>query len=84
MAGPHAHDQDYHRGEMEISEQRSTFNLVMGITKWGSLTVSVLILFLTVWFMPNGSFFGALFVSVVAAVLGWLALRKKPTQGGAH
>lgn len=81
MAGPQAHDHDYHRGEMEISEQTSTFNLVMAITKWGSLIMAVAVLFLTVWFMPNGSFFGAVFFAAVAAVAGWAVLRKKP---GAH
>ena len=77
MAGPHDHDQDYHRGEMEISEQVSTFSLIMNITKWGSLLMAVSILFLTVWFMPQGGFFAAAFVAAVALVLGWLALRPK-------
>lgn len=81
MAGLHDHDQDYHRGEMEIAEQVSTFELVMNITKWGSLLMAAAVLFLVVWFMPEGGFFGGAFAAGVLLVLGWLALRKKP---GAH
>ena len=42
MAGPTS---DYHRGEMDISEQVSTFHMIMGITKWGSLGLAAFLLF---------------------------------------
>ncbi|MGH6909306.1 MAG: aa3-type cytochrome c oxidase subunit IV, partial [Phenylobacterium sp.] len=47
MAGPAS---DYHRGEMDIHEQVSTFNLVMGMTKWGSLILASFLLFIVIWF----------------------------------
>lgn len=83
MAGPasHDHDQDYHRGEMEISEQVSTFHLVMGMTKWGSLAIAVGVLFFTMWFYPRGSFIAAAIASFVLLVVGILALRDKKTAG---
>ena len=33
---------EYHRGEMDISEQVATFNLFNGLTKWGSLGLAAL------------------------------------------
>ena len=41
MAGPSS---DYHRGEMDIAEQKTTFHLIMGMTKWGSLVLGILLL----------------------------------------
>lgn len=70
MADPHAHD-DYVHGSMEITEQQSTFDLFMGMAKYGSLAIAVLLTFLTIWFMPNGNFFvgaGAAIVLLVAGV----------------
>lgn len=83
MAGPasHDHDQDYHRGEMEIAEQASTFHLVMGITKWGSLAVAAIVLFFTMWLYPRGNFFGAGFATFVLLAAGIYFLRdKKPSH----
>lgn len=80
MAGPASHnDQDYHRGEMDISEQASTFDLVMNITKWGSLLVAVTVAFFTIWLYPRGNFFGAAFVALVLLVVGIVLFRKKKT-----
>ncbi len=80
MAEPHA-DHDYQRGTQDIAEQRSTFSLVMGMTKWGSLAVAVALLFLVMWFQPGGNFFAALIAAGALAVAGILVLRDKP---GAH
>lgn len=80
MAEPHA-DHDYQRGTQDIAEQRSTFSLVMGLTKWGSLAVATILLFLVMWFQPDGSFFTALIAAGVMAVAGIFVLRDKP---GAH
>ena len=83
MAGPasHDHDQDYHRGEMEISEQVSTFHMVMGMTKWGSLIIAVGIVFFVMWFYPRGGFLPAAIAAFVLLVAGILALRDKETSG---
>ena len=77
MAEPHA-DHDYQRGTQDIAEQRSTFSLVMGMTKWGSLAVAVALLFLVMWFQPGGNFFTALIAAGVLAVAGIFVLRDKP------
>jgi len=44
------HGAEHQRGEMDISHQVSTFNLFTGMTKWGSLHIASLLLFLTLWF----------------------------------
>lgn len=80
MAEPHA-DHDYQRGTQDIAEQRSTFSLVMGLTKWGSLAVATILLFLVMWFQPDGNVFTALIAAGVVAVAGFFVLRDKP---GAH
>ncbi|MCR5874422.1 aa3-type cytochrome c oxidase subunit IV [Phenylobacterium sp. J426] len=78
MAGPAS---DYHRGEMDIAEQTSTYKLVMGITKWGSLYLAAAILALTIWFCTEAGFMAGLISAVVLIVLGTLVLRDK--KGGA-
>jgi hypothetical protein len=80
MAGPASHDEDYHRGEMDISEQASTFDLVMGLSKWGALGIAVLVLFFTMWLYPRGSFMGAAVAAVVLLVAGIFFLRSKPAH----
>ncbi len=71
---------DYERGSMEIGEQSSTWSLFMLMTKWGSLAIAVGVLFLVLWFMPQGSFLTALVVSVVMLALGIVLLREKPAR----
>jgi len=68
---------DYHRGEMDIHEQVSTFHLVMGITKWGSLILASLLLFLVLWFCTGAGFLGALVTGGVVLALGILLLRSR-------
>lgn len=74
MADPHAHD-DYVRGSMEISEQSSTYELFLGMAKYGSLAIVALLAFLTLWFMPKGSFFVGAGAAVVLMVAGVFFLR---------
>jgi hypothetical protein len=81
MADPHASgDHTYQRGSQEISEQVSTYHLVMGLTKWGSLAIASVLLLLTLWFMPNGSFFVGLPAAIVLFAVGFFALREKKTH----
>ncbi|NEX93310.1 aa3-type cytochrome c oxidase subunit IV [Caulobacter sp. 17J65-9] len=75
MAGP-AHD--YHRGDMDISEQKSTYELFTALTKWGSLFTAVVLLFLTVCFAVGAGFIPAAIAAGVLLVGGWWYLRKKP------
>jgi hypothetical protein len=81
MADPHASgDTSYQRGSQEISEQVSTFHLVMGLTKWGALAIAAVLAFLTIWFMPGGNFFAGLIVGVVMVAVGVFALREKKSH----
>ena len=73
---------EYHRGEMDISEQKATYDLFMGLTKWGSLLTAAIVLFLTVWLAAGMGFFAGLISFVVLMVAGWFLLRSKP--GDAH
>ncbi|WP_068878421.1 MULTISPECIES: aa3-type cytochrome c oxidase subunit IV [unclassified Phenylobacterium] len=68
---------DYQRGNMDIAEQVSTFHLVMGLTKWGSLYISAGLLFFTLLFCTHTGFVGSAISAVVLVVLGTLLLRDK-------
>lgn len=72
---------DYHRGDQDIHEQVETFHLVMNITKWGSLTLAALLLFLVLWFCTPAGFVTGLISGGVVAVLGFFVLRSKPDAG---
>lgn len=73
---------DYHRGDMEITEQSATFNGFIGLAKWGSLALAVGILFLVLIFCAQAGFFQAAGAAVVVAVVGTLVLRDK--KSAAH
>ena len=75
---------DYHRGEMDIAEQTSTFHLVMGMTKWGSLAIAAGVLFFTRLFCTHTGFMGSAAWTLVLIVGGVLMLRSKPEAAGAH
>jgi hypothetical protein len=47
----------------------------MDLTKWGSLAIAALVLFLTLWFCTSAGFLGALATAVVAIAVGVLVLR---------
>lgn len=75
MAGPAS---DYHRGEMDIQEQVSTFNLVMGMTKWGSLVLTAFLLFIVIWFCTPAGFVSGFITGAIVLALGIVLLRSKP------
>lgn len=76
MAG---NSSDYQRGGMDIAEQAATFQLVMGLTKWGSLYIASGLLFFTLLFCTHTGFAGSAITAVAMVVLGTLLLRdKKP------
>ncbi|HRD28277.1 MAG TPA: aa3-type cytochrome c oxidase subunit IV [Caulobacter sp.] len=72
---------EYHRGEMDISEQTATYHAVMGMTKWGSLALAVAILMLTLWFCTPAGFFGGLVPGLIVLVAGVALLREKKGAG---
>ncbi|OGN49994.1 MAG: cytochrome C oxidase subunit IV [Caulobacterales bacterium RIFOXYB1_FULL_67_16] len=71
----------YVRGEMPIQEQAATFQLFMGLTKWGSLAVACLLVFLTLWFHPGGTLVAGILGAGVLAVVGGFALKSKGGDG---
>ena len=71
----------YQRGEQDVSEQLSTFHLVMGITKWGSLVIGSFLLFITLWFCTPAGFLGGLIPALILVALGVTFLRSKPDAG---
>lgn len=78
MAGPAS---DYHRGDMDIREQRSTYHLVMGMTKWGSLAIAASVLFLAMNFCTDAGFLGSFVTALVVVIVGVLVLKEKPSAG---
>lgn len=69
---------EYHRGDMDISEQVATFQLFNGMTKWGSLALTALMVLLVVWFCTPAGALAALISTAVLTVLGVVFLREKP------
>ncbi len=78
----HGSDHDYHRGQMDIREQVATFHLFNNLTKWGSLHIAALLVFITLWFCTSAGFLGGLVAAVVVMVLGILLLREKKGVSG--
>lgn len=76
MAEPAA---DYHKGEMDITEQTSTFQGFIALSKWVSLALAVGVLFFSLIFCTTAGFFQAAGASLVLLVVGVLALREKKT-----
>jgi hypothetical protein len=70
---------DYTRGEMIIEEHERTYSGFLKLTKWGSLYLAALLVFLVLWFCTGAGFLGGLISAVVLAVLGTLALSEKPS-----
>ena len=76
---------DHHqRGEMDIAEQVSTFAFFNTMTKWGSLFVGTLVLFLALWFCTGAGFGGAFVTAVIVVAAGVALLRDKPEAAAAH
>ena len=71
---------DYHRGEMDIHAQQSTFHHVMVASKWASLAIAAGVLFLTLWFCTDAGFLSALGSAVVLIAVGIFFLRSSPSS----
>ncbi len=68
---------EYHRGEMDIHEQASTFHMVMGMTKWASLAIVSGVLFLTLWFCTDAGLGTAFISAAILLAIGIFALRER-------
>ena len=71
---------DYHRGEMEIHEQASTYHAFLAFSKWGSLALAAVLVALIVGFATKSGFVTGVIVGIVIAIIGYFALRSKPTS----
>jgi hypothetical protein len=69
---------DYHRGDMDIHAQQSTFHRVMAMTKWASLAVATGVMFFTLWFCTAAGFPTAFLCAVILIAIGVFALRERP------
>ena len=69
---------EYHRGEMDISEQAATYGVFMLLTKWGSLAIAALLVLLVLWFCTPAGLLSGLVASLAVTVIGILLLRDKP------
>ena len=67
---------EYHRGDMEIHEQVSTYHLFVSLAKWGSLALAALLVFLVLWFCTATGFMGSTAIGVVIAAAGYFVLRE--------
>ena len=74
------HDHEYHHGSMSVSEQTTTYHAFLGLTKWGSLVLAAVLLFLTMWFCTDIGFLGGAVSGIVVAVIGVIILRDKPAD----
>jgi len=75
MADQHDHS-DYKHGEMDIAQHEGTYAAFGNMTKWGSLAVAVLLVFLVLLTcVPGAGLIGAGIAAVVVSGLGWFALK---------
>lgn len=77
MAGPSS----YHRGDMDIAEQKSTFHAFIGFSKWSALALAAGLIFFTLLFCTPANFVQSAGAAFVVTVLGILLLREKKTSG---
>lgn len=82
MATAQDHTAEHRPGEMNISEQSSTFHSVVGMFKWGSLAVAAALVLLTLWFCTPAGFVPAVIVALIMVVIGVFVLRGKAS--GSH
>lgn len=72
---------DYHRGEMDVAEQASTFHGFIVLSKWGSLAIVTVLLFFILWICAHATVLMSVLASVVTAVAGVFLLKEKKSAG---
>jgi hypothetical protein len=69
---------DYHRGDMPVAEQASTYSTFNGMLHWCAAGVAALVAFLTIWLCAHAGFLPALIVAIVIlAVAGFMSRKPK-------
>ena len=71
---------EYNRGDQIIDEQRSTYDVFMGLTKWGGLAVIAIVAWATLAFATEAGVLTAFIVAAVVVGLGVLLLREKKPE----
>ena len=66
----------YEHGQMDTRQQELTFHSFIMLTKWGSLYLAALLLFLVLWFATDAGFLGGLVATIVVIVVGTIVLRE--------
>lgn len=77
---PLAYDIDggeWNRGEQIIDEQRSTYDVFMGLSKWGALAVATILTWAVLAFATEAGVMTAFVVAAVLAGAGIFFLREK-------
>ena len=70
-------DGAYEHGQMDTHQQELTFHSFIMLSKWGSLFIAVLILFLSLWFATDAGFLGGLVAAIVVLAIGIFVLAEK-------
>ena len=79
MAEHHDNHGDYVRGEMDISQHKHSYELFADLTKWGSLHLVVVLVFLVLLTcVPGAGWVSAFIVSAIVGIIGFFMLKKKP------
>lgn len=73
----------FHRGEMPINEQTSTYHFFDKLWRWGGLGVADFVLFLAITFCTGAGALTALITCAIVFAAGFFILRK-PTSLETH
>jgi hypothetical protein len=76
----HHESSDYVHGEMDIRQHEATYHLFNGLTKWISLHLAVLLVFLVILTCTKLGFIAAFVAAAAVAVAGFFFLKKKPAH----
>lgn len=71
---------EYHRGDMVIEEQRSTYNVFMSLTKWGSVAAAAVVIWATLSFAVGTGVLTATLITAVLVAASVFFLRKGETD----
>ena len=67
---------EYHRGEMTVADQRSTYTLFNSMVHWCSAGVAALVALLAIWLCAHAGFLLGLIVAVVIMGVAFFMSRK--------
>ena len=68
---------EFHHGEQDATENIESYRLFRALAKWGSLSLAVVTLVLTLWFCTGAGFMGGLIPGIIVTALGVWFLRPR-------